>query len=261
MEKNRDRSRLDASRFVAHRGYASKYPENTLLSMAKAVEAGAVYLECDVQLTADKVPVVHHDPDLRRSAGAEGCVMDLRLEELSRHRFTEPGRLGDKFSNVGVTTLRDLAGLLLENPKVTLFVELKEESLERFGTELMVERVMQAITPAIDRCVAISFADAPLTAAAKSGWRRTGWVLRRFDDEHKARAEELSPDYLFCNHKKIPPVPGGLWRGKWKWALYEITDARVAEEWFQLGADMVETMDIGGMLDAFGLGKPKHEAR
>ena len=248
---------FDASRFVAHRGYASKYPENTILAMTKAIEAGALYLECDIQLTADKVPVVHHDPDLKRSAGAEGCVMDLKLEEFSRHSFTEPGRLGHKFSGLRMTTLEDLVGLLSKNPNVTLFVELKEESLERFGTEFMVERVLRTVQPVVERCVAISFAGAPLREAKKLGWKTTGWVLRRFDDEHKMEAESFSPDYLFCNYKKIPAVPGSLWRGKWKWALYEINDADVAEKWFRLGADMVESMDIGGLLDAFRRRRPR----
>jgi glycerophosphoryl diester phosphodiesterase len=244
--------KIDASRFVAHRGYASKYPENTLLSMTKAVEAGALFLECDIQLTADLVPVVHHDANLKRSAGADAVVMDLTLEELSRFSFGEPGRFSQKFPGVAVTKLEDLAGLLAENPDVTLFVEVKEESLQRFGVELVVDKIFQTVRPVIERCVAISFAAEPLRAASKLGWKRTGWVLTRWDEEQRREAQSLAPDYLFCDYEEIPPRPDSLWKGKWKWVLYEIADVKLAEKWLGLGADMVETMDVGGMLNFIG---------
>ena len=46
---------------VAHRGYSSQYPENTLLAIEQAFIAGACFVECDVQLTQDGVPVLLHD--------------------------------------------------------------------------------------------------------------------------------------------------------------------------------------------------------
>ncbi len=236
---------------MAHRGYAFKYPENTYLAMAKAVEAGALFLECDIQLTSDHTPVLHHDPDLARSAGHKGTVMDLSFAELSRLRFGEPARFGKTFSGTEITPLKDLVKLLSENPAVSLFVELKEESLERFGAEVMVMAVIEAIRPVMEQCIAISFAAAPLVEVRKQGWQKTGWVVRRYNDGSKKTAESLSPNYLFCNHEKISAAPGALWKGGWKWALYEITDPAIAKKWLGLGADMIETMQIGEMLDLF----------
>ena len=45
-------------KLVAHRGYAHAYPENTLLAIQQAVEAGAKYIEFDVLLSADQLPVL-----------------------------------------------------------------------------------------------------------------------------------------------------------------------------------------------------------
>ncbi|MBI5638484.1 MAG: glycerophosphodiester phosphodiesterase [Nitrospinae bacterium] len=239
----------EASCFVAHRGYAFKYPENTLLAMAKAVEAGALFLECDIQLTSDHIPVLHHDPDLARSAGCKGTVMELSFEELSRLSFGEPSRFGRTFEGTEITPLKSMVKLLSDNPDVSLFVELKEESLGRFGTELMVRAVIEAIKPVMERCIAISFATAPLVEARRQGWQKTGWVVRRYNEASRRVAESLSPDYLFCNHEKISAAPGALWKGNWKWALYEITDPALATKWLGLGADMIETMRIGEMLD------------
>ena len=58
---------------IAHRGWAYRYPENTLPAIAGALGAGARYVEFDVQITADGVPVLFHDSTLDRTAGRPGC--------------------------------------------------------------------------------------------------------------------------------------------------------------------------------------------
>ena len=55
---------MDIPELVAHRGYALHYPENTLIGIEAAIRAGARYVEVDVQLSADKVPVLFHDRTL-----------------------------------------------------------------------------------------------------------------------------------------------------------------------------------------------------
>ncbi|NHI82802.1 MAG: glycerophosphodiester phosphodiesterase [Candidatus Thorarchaeota archaeon] len=72
---------------MAHRGDPSSAPENTLLAMQFAVDAGADVLETDLQLTADKEFVLFHDEDLRRIAGMDVSVNDLTLEELREVDF------------------------------------------------------------------------------------------------------------------------------------------------------------------------------
>ena len=46
---------------IAHRGASGHAPEHTIAAFDKALELGAEYLEFDVQLTSDGVPVVIHD--------------------------------------------------------------------------------------------------------------------------------------------------------------------------------------------------------
>ena len=47
--------------------------ENTLSAFRRAVDKGFA-IECDVHLTADGVPVVFHDDDLKRLTGTDGFV-------------------------------------------------------------------------------------------------------------------------------------------------------------------------------------------
>lgn len=49
---------------IAHRGANREAPENTIPAFARALEIGVQGIELDVHVTADNVPVVHHDPEL-----------------------------------------------------------------------------------------------------------------------------------------------------------------------------------------------------
>ena len=62
-------SPINANELVAHRGFRGKYPENTILSITKAIEAGALFVELDVQFSEDKLPIIYHDSELSRVSG------------------------------------------------------------------------------------------------------------------------------------------------------------------------------------------------
>lgn len=47
-------------KFLAHRGYSKKYPQNTILSFQKAYGAGFSSFECDVRFTKDSIPFISH---------------------------------------------------------------------------------------------------------------------------------------------------------------------------------------------------------
>jgi glycerophosphoryl diester phosphodiesterase len=47
---------------IAHRGASNEAPENTLEAFERAIQIGVPWIELDVQLTQDGLPVVHHDP-------------------------------------------------------------------------------------------------------------------------------------------------------------------------------------------------------
>ncbi len=66
----------------AHRGASEYAPENTLAAFDLAAIQGAELIELDVHLSADGYLVVHHDFDLRRTAGHPAMVGDLDLAVL-----------------------------------------------------------------------------------------------------------------------------------------------------------------------------------
>ena len=68
---------------VAHRGDPLRFRENTMPSLASAVAEGADWVEVDVKLTRDSVPVLLHDDTLLRL-----WRHDLRVSALSRAELT-----------------------------------------------------------------------------------------------------------------------------------------------------------------------------
>lgn len=70
--------------YIAHRGASGRWPENTLLAFRKALDAGALWLELDVHLSADGELVVIHDFTLQRTTDGHGRVAAFSLAELRK---------------------------------------------------------------------------------------------------------------------------------------------------------------------------------
>jgi len=239
---------LEGIPLVAHRGYAARYPENSRESLAAAVAAGARFLEFDVQLSADGIPVLLHDATLDRTAGRAGSVFDLSAAELSRIEVNESERLNNSFHGVTIPLLKQVAEDLSGWPGVTAFVEIKEESLDRFGISFMVKRVLDALGQVVDSCVVISFSEEAALQARQQCGCAIGWAVRRWSEESRRIAGRLAPEYLFCNHRKFPPPPEPLWQGPWRWVAYEVTQPSLAFSLARRGVHMIETMAIAEML-------------
>jgi len=61
---------------IGHRGAMAYAPENTLASFREAKRRGARWVEIDVKLTADRVPILMHDPSLKRTMGIDRLVAE-----------------------------------------------------------------------------------------------------------------------------------------------------------------------------------------
>lgn len=113
---------------IGHRGAAAEAPENTLPSFRAALEAGADALELDVHVTADRVPVVIHDPTLERTTDRAGAVATLSVREVrtadAGARFTSDGGRSFPWRGRGVT-VPTLAEVLEATGAAPLIVEVK----------------------------------------------------------------------------------------------------------------------------------------
>lgn len=69
---------------IAHRGFSSLYPENTLLAFQKAIEASVQVIELDVRASRDNELVIFHDPTLKQIVGLNVNVSSLDLKQLKQ---------------------------------------------------------------------------------------------------------------------------------------------------------------------------------
>lgn len=72
---------------IAHRGYSTEAPENTLPAYILAKKNGFNYAECDVSFTADGVPVLLHDSTIDRTSDGSGSISSLTYAQASQYDF------------------------------------------------------------------------------------------------------------------------------------------------------------------------------
>lgn len=234
---------------VGHRGWPAHWPENTLEGFAAAVRAGARWLECDVQVSADRVPFVCHDVSLQRTAGLDLDITATPADKLDGIGVGEPGRFGNRFATVKLARLSRLVQWLRQQPGVTQFVEIKRQSLRHHGLQATVAAVMQELHTALDRCVVISFDHACLDLARQQGAHIIGWALETANQQMQHVAAELQPNYLFTDEKLFARMRTAM-PGSWRWIVYHTENPERALELASQGAYMVETNDIGTLLNA-----------
>lgn len=234
---------------VAHRGYAARYPENTLPALAAALEAGAACVEIDVQLTKDRVPVLFHDRTLDRMCGVGGAVRERTFDELRALACAERGRFGDRFAEERIASLAGFVDLLLRHPRAFAFVEIKRAALEAFGIDDVLARVLPLLEPLRGRCAVISFSlDALAGVRATSPWP-IGAVFDTWDEALAPTLALLDPEYVFVDVDGLPRE-GSLARGRAKLAVYEVIDPELARSLSSRGVTYVETFQIAEMLAA-----------
>ena len=99
-------------RVIGHRGAAAVAPENTIASLRKAADLGATWVEFDVMLTRDGVPVLFHDDSLKRTTGRDAVMAEVAYAEL--RRLDAGSWFAPAFAGERVPTLEAALHTLLE---------------------------------------------------------------------------------------------------------------------------------------------------
>ncbi len=240
---------LTAQQLVAHRGYQKRYPENTALAVTKAIEAGALFVEIDIQLSRDQQPMVYHDISLQRVSGCAGSITELSREQLEKLPAYEPQRLGEEFIEEPISSLETVVEIIRRHPTVTLFVELKEESIDHFAAEVMLHNIYAVLQPIAQRAVLISFDYSIIQTSRSKGWPQVGVVLRNWIDIHSPEVQAIDGEYTFVDYKIIP-LQVDLTMLKTKLVAYEVGTVELARKLANQKVPIFETFDIQGLLEA-----------
>lgn len=113
---------------AAHRGWRTKYPENTMEAIKAAVELGVDQIETDIRVTKDGELVLMHDATVDRTTDGTGKVIDYTLAELKQ---LDAGiHKGLEYKGCRIPTFVEFMEYVKQFPELTLDLELKEYPTE-----------------------------------------------------------------------------------------------------------------------------------
>jgi len=113
---------LKLPKLIGHRGVKDLCPENTLESILKAFDLGLSFVEIDVKISKDRVPILLHDDTLDRTTNGSGLVIDYDYENIKK---LDAGKFFYKENtNIFVPKLEDILSLCA-NYNGNLNIELK----------------------------------------------------------------------------------------------------------------------------------------
>ncbi len=236
------------SALIGHRGIPDSYPENSIGGFEAALQSGAAFIETDIQITADHVPVLSHDPTLKKLSGRDIAVTEVIYDDFRGLSAGYPSRFGDRFSDYRIPLLEELTSLISRWPDVKVFAELKRASIEKHGADAATEILLDSLAPVKSQCIVISFDYPVLEKAGNPGDFPIGWVLPEWSDQNRQLARQLAPEYLFCNRKRLPGDMSTLWSGPWQWVVYTINAPDDIRYYLERGFDLVETNCINQLL-------------
>lgn len=233
--------------FVAHRGYAGAYPENTLPAITAAFDAGAEYIEVDVQLTRDGVPVLFHDRELQRLAEVKGCIHERDLSDLQKLSIHDRQRFPDSFESNRITLLTTFVDFL-ESHEMYAFVELKRVAIEYWGERKFIDSVVPLFQQLKQRVSFISFDRDILKTISSESDFSTGFVVDSWDEYTEEDLADFT--WLFCDVEGLPQAEIKD-EFKQKMVLYEVSTIAQAEALCHKGFRYLETFRIREMLEHF----------
>ena len=113
-------------KIFGHRGLPNVYPENTFLSLNKALEI-CDFVETDVRITIDEQLILFHDPVINNQK-----IEELSLKEVSENTNTD-------ISEINLTSRDQILG----NVNFELKVNNKQETLNT----IFVQKIIQLTNP------------------------------------------------------------------------------------------------------------------
>lgn len=230
---------------VGHRGWPQRFVENSLEGVQAVLDAGARFVEFDVQISSDGQAMVVHDDDLRRLAGRA-----MRVTASTRAELQAVLLRSESGATATIPTLEAMLALVARYPDATAFVELKRQSIRRHGLASAVDCLLQELTRANGRVVFISFRWRAVRRARQLGRHPVGWVFRPWSVLARALAFWLQPDYLFVRADRVPRRERPFWNGPWQWVIYAVDTLEQARALRARGADLVEVDDLPGLVSA-----------
>jgi glycerophosphoryl diester phosphodiesterase len=175
---------------VGHRGDSAAAPENTMAAFERTIGLGAEYLEIDIRMSKDDVPVVMHDSTVDRTTDGTGAVADLTITEL---QALDAGTwFSESHAGAGIPTLADALELVAASPGTDVLIEYKG-TWTTAGVKATVEMIDDAGLE--NRVIAQSFSKKTVARLRKAAPDLVlGWLTYTLDGSAVSTAQEIGAD-------------------------------------------------------------------
>lgn len=145
---------------IAHRGFRSVAPENTVPAFIEAGKRNMYGAECDVYMTKDGKWVVQHDPNIFRMMNGVKNIEKMTYDELLEYD-NDNGIAIDKYPNLKVCTLDEYLDVCDEYHMVA-YIEIKgKNNVEHY------DKIVESVSAHKSPIVYISFNEENLLAMRK----------------------------------------------------------------------------------------------
>lgn len=243
-------------RLIGHRGAKETAPENTLASIREAARQGATWVEIDVALTRDGVPVVLHDETLERTTSGHGALAATDWADL---RALDAGSwFGAAFAGEPVPHFEALLDLVLDLG-LGLNAEIKPtpgRSLETAETVIntLKRRWPMDGNPGDSRLLVSSFqVDCLELARTLAPEIARGYLIDRPPADWVAIADRVGATTLNLNQKRQTAESVAMARATGRPVLaYTVNDAERARTLFDWGVAAVFTDAPGRLAEQLG---------
>jgi glycerophosphoryl diester phosphodiesterase len=241
------REKGEPAAVVAHRGHSAQAPENTMAAFADARRAGADWIEADVRIAADGVPVVMHDPTVDRTTAGTGKVAGLTAGQIAE--LDAGSWFGPHFAGEPVPTFARLLDDLADRGG-RLMLELKHPHT-RDDVELVLDMVRQS--GIADRVAVQSFRPSILAdVAAVAPELPRALLTTTLHDDPVTVCEELglaSYNPAAVDVIARPDLVGALHGAGVATMVWTVNDAALWPELSDLGVDGLISDRAGDVVD------------
>ncbi len=124
---------------IAHRGLSALAPENTLAAFRLAAQKGISWIETDVRLSKDNVPMLFHDAELDRTSNGLGLFNQFTQSELQS--LDAGSWFSDEFKQESIPTLEQALDLSNEL-SIHFNLEIKPNIGEEIATVEQIKNVL-----------------------------------------------------------------------------------------------------------------------
>jgi glycerophosphoryl diester phosphodiesterase len=222
---------------IAHRGYSSVAPENTIAAVKRALQVNPLpnYIEIDLHASKDGVLVVSHDDNTHRTTGVSKMIRDHSFADLRKLDAGYVEKFQTQFKNEKLPRLEEVLDAV-KDTHVGIMIECKQLLVEDRVIELLRKR------NELDKHVIASFDELTCYRAKKIEPKvRTLYLTGDITPTSIGRAKDVKADIIGTN-QKAHPASAKLAQQQgyqvWVWTVDKKEDI---QKWIDAGVEGIIT--------------------